>query len=39
MAAWRSITERKTLRFNRRLVTFAKKPSAALSQDAEVGVK
>ena len=35
MAAWRSTTERKTPRFNRRLESLAKKPSTALSQDAE----
>src|SRR5258707_7192208 len=39
MAAWRSTTERKTPRFNRRLVSLAKQPSTALSQEREVGVK
>jgi hypothetical protein len=39
MAACKSTTDRKTSRFNRRLVSLAKKPSTALSQDAEVGVK
>ena len=39
MAAWRSTTERKTPRFRRRLVSLAKKPSTALSQEHEVGVK
>ena len=39
MAAWRSTTERKTPRFKRRLVSLAKKPSTALSQEHEVGVK
>ena len=37
MAAWRSTTERKTPRFNRRLESLAKKPSTALSQEQEVG--
>jgi hypothetical protein len=39
MAAWRSPTERKTPRFERRLDSLAKKPSTALSQEHEVGVK
>ena len=39
MAAWRSTTDRKTPRFKRRLDSLAKKPSTALSQEAEVGVK
>jgi hypothetical protein len=39
MAAWRSETDRKTPRLRRRLVSLPKKPSTALSQDAEVGVK
>ena len=39
MAAWRSATDRKTPRLRRRLVRMAKKPSTALSQEAEVGVK
>jgi hypothetical protein len=39
MAACKSTTDKKTPRFNRRLVSLAKKPSTALSQDAEVGVK
>src|SRR3546814_9471970 len=39
MAAWRSTIERKTPRFRRRVVSFAKYPSTALSQLAEVGVK
>jgi hypothetical protein len=38
IAAWRSTIDRKTPRFRRRLVSLAKKPSTALSQDAEVGV-
>src|SRR6516165_6965142 len=38
MAAWRSTIERKTPRLRRRLVNLAKKPSTALSQEAEVGV-
>jgi hypothetical protein len=33
------LSERKTPRFKRRLVSLAKKPSTAFSQDAEVGVK
>src|SRR5271170_282498 len=39
MAAWRSKIDRNTPRFSRRLVSLAKKPSTALSQLAEVGVK
>ena len=39
MAAWRSTIDRKTPRLRRRRVSLAKKPSAALSQEAEVGVK
>src|SRR6202043_1429463 len=39
MAAWRSATDRKTPRLRRRFVRTAKKPSTALSQEAEVGVK
>src|SRR5580700_10870221 len=39
IAAWRSATDRNTPRLGRRLVSLAKKPSTALSQDAEVGVK
>src|SRR2546426_9110052 len=39
IATWRSTRERKTPRLRRRLVSLAKKPSTALSQDAEVGVK
>ena len=39
MAAWRSATERKTPRFKRCLDSLAKKPSTALSQEHEVGVK
>src|SRR6266436_2134889 len=39
MAAWRSTTDRKTPRFNRRFESLAKKPSTALSQEHEVGVK
>jgi hypothetical protein len=39
IATWRSMRERKTPRLRRRLVSLAKKPSTALSQDAEVGVK
>ena len=39
IAACKSTTDRKTPRFNRGLVSLAKKPSTALSQDAEVGVK
>jgi hypothetical protein len=39
MAACRSTTPLKTPRLRRRLVRMAKKPSTALSQLAEVGVK
>ena len=41
MAACKSTTDMKTPRFNRRLVSLAKKPSTALSQDAafKAGVK
>src|ERR1700680_5204942 len=39
MVACKSTTDMKTPRFNRRFVSLAKKPSTALSQDAEVGVK
>src|SRR6202048_5024482 len=39
IAACKSTTDRKTPRFNRLFVSLAKKPSTALSQDAEVGVK
>src|SRR4030088_411421 len=39
IAAWRSTIEQKTPRLGRRLVSLAKKPSTALSQLAEVGVK
>src|SRR5262249_51495223 len=39
MAACRSTTDTKTPRCNRCLVSLAKKPSTALSQEAEVGVK
>jgi len=39
MAAWRSTIDRKTPRFSRRRVSLAKKPSTALSQEHEVGVK
>ena len=39
MAAWRSTTDRKTPRFNRRLAGLAKKPSTALGQEHEVGTK
>src|ERR1700704_2798104 len=39
MAACKSTTDMKTPRFNRRFVSLAKKPSTALSQEAEVGVK
>ena len=39
MAAWRSTTEWKTPRFNRRRLSLAKKPSTALSHEHEVGVK
>ncbi len=39
IATWRWTREQKTPRLRRRLVSLAKKPSTALSQDAEVGVK
>src|SRR5512132_1546883 len=39
IAAWSSMIERKTPRWRRRLVSLAKKPSTALSQEQEVGVK
>ena len=39
MAACRAMTPLKTPRLRRRLVSMAKKPSTALSQLAEVGVK
>src|SRR5665647_1539462 len=39
IAASSSSTDRNTPRLRRRLVSLAKKPSTALSQDAEVGVK
>src|SRR5665213_242589 len=39
IAACKSMTDRKMPRFNRRFVSLAKKPSTALSQDADVGVK
>src|SRR2546429_4465110 len=39
IAASSSATDRNTPRLRRRLVSLAKKPSTALSQDAEVGVK
>src|SRR5665647_815575 len=39
MAVWRSMTEWKTPRFRRRLVSLAKKPSTALSHEHDVGVK
>ncbi len=39
MAAWRSTTEWKTPRLRRRFDSLAKKPSTALSQEQEVGVK
>ena len=39
MAAWRSAIPVNTPRLSRRLVSLAKKPSTALSQEAEVGVK
>ena len=37
MATWRSVTDRKTPRLSRRLVSFAKNPSTALSQEARGG--
>jgi hypothetical protein len=39
MAAWRSTMPLKTPRLSRCRVSLEKKPSTALSQDAEVGVK
>jgi hypothetical protein len=39
MAAWRSTIPLKVPRFSLLLVSLAKKPSTAFSQDAEVGVK
>src|SRR5215472_12920582 len=39
MAAWRSATPLYTPRLSRRRASLAKKPSTALSQEAEVGVK
>src|SRR3954466_4747469 len=39
MAAWRSTMPLKTPRLSRCLVSLAKKPSTALSQEAEVGGK
>jgi len=39
MAACSETTEWKTPRLRRRLLSLANKPSTALSQDAEVGVK
>jgi hypothetical protein len=39
IAACRPTTDKKTPRFNRRLVNLAKKRSTALSQDADVGMK
>src|SRR5258707_15353726 len=39
IAACKSKTDRKMPRFKRRFVSLAKKPSTALSQDADVGVK
>src|SRR6266480_6364894 len=39
MASSRSATDRNTPRLRRRFVSLAKKPSTALSHDAEVGVK
>ena len=39
MASLSSWSERKTPRLRRLLVSFAKKPSTALSQEQEVGVK
>ena len=38
MATSRSTSERNTPRFKRRLVSLAKKPSTALSQEADFGV-
>jgi hypothetical protein len=39
IASCKSTTDTKAPRFKRRWVSVAKKPSTALSQDAEVGVK
>jgi hypothetical protein len=39
MAACRSTTERNTPRVKRRLESLAKKPSTALSQEQDLGVK
>ena len=39
MATYRSMTDRNTPRLRRWRVSLAKKPSTALSQDAEVGVR
>ena len=39
IAAWSSGTDRNMPRLRRRFVSLAKKPSTALSQEAEVGVK
>ena len=39
IASWRSTMPLKTPRLSRLLVSLAKKPSTALSQDPEVGVK
>jgi hypothetical protein len=39
MVCFRSSTERNTPRLRRFFVSVAKKPSTALSQDADVGVK
>ena len=38
MAAWRSTRDRNTPRFSPRLLGLAKKPSTALSQEADFGV-
>jgi len=39
MAPCKSMIERKTPRLSRRLLSVAKKPSTALIQEADVGVK
>ena len=39
MVAWRSTIEWKTPRLRRCFASFAKKPSTALSQEQDVGVK
>ena len=39
IAAWRSTMDLNTPRLSRRWVSLAKKPSTALAQDHEVGVK